>query len=200
MHAKDKQVLPWNEMLEMEEEDEEIRSRGNQSELLDVETRQGPPSPIPPPCPSSFKTTKDGVATRHRRRISFGQVRIVRFWPQLGDHPAVSSGCPIALGEPIAPQNCDNLMDVFDMDLYEATRPSHQRRSSHQLRIPAEERTRILLTMGHTKREIVGQARDIHMLRESRRRTARQKQLEVYYGALVRRVGGAHGNVQTTIV
>jgi hypothetical protein len=134
---------------------------------------------------------------RRRQRISFGAVHIVQFWPQLGDHPFVSSGCPIALGEPIILEDGDdentnrnnnaNYTTVVDMESYEQQRPSHQRRRSYQLRIPAEERRDMLLTMGHSPREIARQIRNINLLRESMRpSTLRQKQLDSFYGVLVR--------------
>ena len=213
--AEDNTVLPWNALMEMEmemeienenEDDEKVRNSPQHFESVVAEERQRPPPPCPP-SPSALKSTRSigpddspTASKQRQQRISFGQVHVVRFWPQLGDHPAVSSGCPIALGDPIifSPE-------IFDMDLYEETRHS-KRRSFHQLRIPAEERARILLTMGHSRGEIVGKARDIHLLRESRRRTSRQtQQLDAYYGyygALARRMGNHHhrDHVQTTVV
>lgn len=206
--AHENSLLSWNVMIEkmemeVEGEKEEERTASHHCTLSDVDARGCPShSPSPPPLPSrsAMKTaTNRPTPLRHRPRprISFGMVYIVRFLPQLGDHPSVSSGAPIALGEPIPPHVSDVQDNVFDLDLYEETRPSHQRRSFQQLRISAEERTRILLNMGYSKREIVGQVQDIHMVRESRRRTTRQKQLDAYYGALLRRIGGQNNHVQT---
>lgn len=115
----------------------------------------------------------------HQRRISFGTIQIYEFMTQIGDNPAVSSGCPIALGWEIQTQQ------IVDVDVYERDYPSGRRKSSRQLRIPMEERTRILMEMGHTRSEIVNTARDAYLIRDSRRRSTRQKQLDVYYGALV---------------
>jgi hypothetical protein len=149
---------------------------------------------------------RNGDKTNQRRRkrrqqISFGTVHVVQFWPQLGDHPFVSSGCPIALGEPILNDGGENSTNqtnyapytaVVDMESYEQRRPSHQRRRSHQLRIPPEERRDILLTMGHSPREIARQIRNIHLLRETMRPSTlpQQRQLETYYSALMRSASG----------
>jgi hypothetical protein len=120
-----------------------------------------------------------GPQQRHERRISFGTIQIVEFLPQIGDNPAVSSGCPIALGWEA------QVRQIVDVESYERDHPSGRRKTSRQLRIPMEERTRILMDMGHTRSEIAGTARDAYMIRNSRRRSTRQKQLDVYYGALV---------------
>jgi hypothetical protein len=153
-------------------------------------------------CSSLIKWKSDMAIKRRRPRrqqISFGTVHVVQFWPQLGDHPFVSSGCPIALGEPIMDDGGININEkngasyttVVDLESYEQRRPSHQRRSSHQLRIPPEERRDMLLTMGHSPREIARQIRKIHRLRETMRPLIlRQRQLDVYYSALVRSAGG----------
>mmetsp|Transcript_9365 Transcript_9365/g.15027 ORF Transcript_9365/g.15027 Transcript_9365/m.15027 type:complete len:202 (-) Transcript_9365:763-1368(-) len=128
--------------------------------------------------------TIGGSPNTDSRKVSFGTVHVLLFLPQIGDSPACSSGCPIALGEPIP----DNQM-YMDVDSYEETRPSHKRRSSRELRIPSQERTKMLLTVGHSKKEIVETARDAFVMGESRRRSSRQKKLDAYYGALVRRIG-----------
>lgn len=118
-------------------------------------------------------------STAQHRGITFGTVQIFEFLPQLGDNPAVSSGCPIALGWQIQGRM------TYDVESYEKEHPSNSRKSSRQLRIPTEERTRILLDVGHTRSEIVGTARDAYMIRNSRRRSTRQKQMDIYYGALL---------------
>lgn len=123
---------------------------------------------------------------RRKRSISFGTVQVVHFWPRIGDHPFVSSGCPIALGEPIKGDGdgdtCDSAVDI---ERYEQERPSHQRRPSRQLKIPPDERFNMLRIMGHSQQEIMGRTRDIqgHSRREysSGRQSIRQQQLKTFY-------------------
>ncbi|KAG7374674.1 hypothetical protein IV203_013769 [Nitzschia inconspicua] len=119
---------------------------------------------------------------RTNLRISFGNVHVVHFWPRLGDHPYVSAGCPIALGDPIHSNGSKTV--VLDVESYEQRRPSHQRRPSRQLRIPPQERLNMLLTMGHSEGEIMGYLRDIQIQRRSLRQLTHKKLLDDYYGAL----------------
>jgi hypothetical protein len=129
-------------------------------------------------APTEFEVPPH-LQQNHQRRISFGTIQILEFMPQIGDNPAVSSGCPITLGSKIQARQ------VVDVDAYERDYPSWKRKSSRQLKIPTEVRTRILMDMGHTRSEIVDTARDACLIRNLRRRSTRQEQLDVYYGALV---------------
>ncbi|KAG7349169.1 hypothetical protein IV203_011766 [Nitzschia inconspicua] len=168
----------WRSLLEMEPEDEDpskedLHCRSchrEQCDLLDAINQSG----------SNERSNRK--SRRTNLRISFGNVHVVHFWPRLGDHPYVSAGCPIALGDPIHSNGSKAV--VLDIESYEQRRPSHQRRPSRHLRIPPEERLNMLLTMGHSEGEIMGYLRDIHIQRRSLRQMTHKKLLDDYYGAV----------------
>jgi hypothetical protein len=201
---------PWRSLLEMEPAEEDGGDPAAAASWVTTTVHHSPAKkpyyggggcvggatmPLTPPPTASLKRplgrsdSPPQSQGRRRRNISFGTVQVVHFWPRIGDHPFVSSGCPIALGEPIQGDvdgdTCDSAVDV---ERYEQERPSHQRRPSRQLKIPPDERFNMLRIMGHSQQEIMGRTRDIqgHSRREycSGRQSIRQQQLKAFYGAM----------------
>lgn len=184
--------LPWSSLLEMEPDPAE-----KDSCCCRCTTRSTTRSTTTPTSPTIHIpcAAKQSATRRQRRRplrITFGTVHVVHFWPCLGDHPYVSSGCPIALGDPIPADPTTTTM--MDMDSYEQFRPSQQRRSPQQLRIPADERFDMLLTMGLSEREILERMKDNHISRGSMRRSARHTTLDACYRAMLGQIGDGERN------
>ena len=113
------------------------------------------------------------------RTVTFGTVKVMLFVQQIGDNPSVSSGCPIALGSKIYKQF------TYQVDTYEKLNPQVLRRKKKQLRMSSEERTQILLRLGYTRSEIISNAKDIYMINVTKRRTNKQKQLDMYYDSII---------------
>ena len=113
------------------------------------------------------------------RTVTFGTVKVMLFVQQIGDNPSVSSGCPIALGSKIYKQL------TYQVDTYEKLNPQVLRKTKKQLRMSSEERTQILLRLGYTRSEIISKAKDIYMINVIKRRTNKQKQLDMYYDSII---------------
>jgi hypothetical protein len=116
-------------------------------------------------------------AVSRRRRVSFGEVKVLEFPIELGDNPFVSKGSPLTIGWEILETTS------YDFETFERSRMTSHRRSGKQLRIPDEKRTQILLNQGHTMEEI-----ELSRLMWSRNRPmeCQNRKFDNLYATLVR--------------
>ena len=114
-----------------------------------------------------------------RRSVLFGDVQVLEFTLEVGDNPAVSDGCPMALGWDLQKST------EYDLDCYEQYRPPSSRRSGKKLRIPADERTQILLAQGHSLEKIAEMTLATLEIKDSREMRIQNRKMDKLYDALV---------------
>lgn len=98
-------------------------------------------------------------------RVTFGDVRVRRYYLTIGDNPAVSAGVPLGL-------SCehDQVEQYFDLENYEKLRTLKKAgsKSGRPRRIPAEERAMYLRAIGYTNDSIVEAIQEVIVIKESR--------------------------------
>ena len=135
----------------------------------------GPKSNIPP----SSGVEEVGTREDKTRSVLFGDVRVLEFTFEVGDNPAVTDGCPMALGWDLQKST------EYDVDCYEHLRPSGSRRTGKTLRIPANERTKILLEQGHSLQEIAATTLAALEIKDSREMRIQNQKMDKFYDALI---------------
>jgi hypothetical protein len=99
-----------------------------------------------------------------RKSVQFKDCEVYEFPVTLGDHPAVTCGCPLTM-EPKAQTRY-----LLPLDIFEKNRPA---RKSHKnlLRITSRRRTHLLLRHGHGIGEIAQAALIAMQIKKQRRET-----------------------------
>ncbi len=109
---------------------------------------------------SSPASVITGSATSNK--VTFHQV-IIREYPQIpGVNPSVSRGCPLTIGWDHEHQH------AYNIDKFEAVRV---RRDSVQMRMPADYRTRLLRSHGHSWKDIQKCTKEANIARRKRQKT-----------------------------
>mmetsp|Transcript_16027 Transcript_16027/g.44931 ORF Transcript_16027/g.44931 Transcript_16027/m.44931 type:complete len:236 (+) Transcript_16027:109-816(+) len=113
-------------------------------------------------------------------KVWFGNVEVLQFSYTLGDNPSVSHGCPIAMSADVVAQQQHRIVD------YERMRLPNRRKSRKELRMPAEERTRILNhDVGIPVEQILQRAAAVHKEKERRQKTSRSQRCELLHEKLL---------------
>jgi hypothetical protein len=106
--------------------------------------------------------------------VSFQEVTVYEFPVRLGDNPACSSGCPITMAnkhKSVTTQRLDD--DDFDSSgnnsRFLNSKERESRRSSKELVIPPEIRTKMLIRQGYELEKIVKRTEDVLKIQEQRR-------------------------------
>jgi hypothetical protein len=128
-------------------------------------------------CAPRQEADENGKSSGPRRRVSFGEVKVLEFPIELGDNPFVSKGAPLTIGWEILETT------RYELESFEQSRMTDQRRSGKALRIPNKERTQILLNQGYTEEEI-----ELSRLRCSRNQKTEchNRKFDNLYATLVR--------------
>jgi hypothetical protein len=125
------------------------------------------------------KTDASDTRPRRSRSVLFGEVQVMEFAMELGDNPAVSSGCPLQISWDLQSST------AYDLESYEQLRPPSERRSKGKLRISSQKRAQILLEQGHTMEEICDMTLQAIMIKESREQRIQNQNMDKFYEAIV---------------
>uniref|UniRef100_A0A7R9ZM83 Uncharacterized protein n=1 Tax=Craspedostauros australis TaxID=1486917 RepID=A0A7R9ZM83_9STRA len=114
------------------------------------------------------QTASDNI--KLKQKVKFGKVTVTQFQPTIGDNPACTSGCPIAL----QPQHC--AVEVFaSVSKYQrheiARRPLSYGRKGRDLMISRERRRKRLDAQGYSEEEMAQAATKADGLRKQRMET-----------------------------
>jgi len=131
-----------------------------------------PSTPSLKPClvAASDSTTSDRAQQRQQQTVQFGTVTVLRFEVTLGDNPACSCGCPVAL----EPQHCETTVYHSVGKYYRsevATRPIGYGRRGRDLVISKHRRKLRLEEFGYSAEEIKLAAMEASRLRKLRAET-----------------------------
>jgi hypothetical protein len=125
------------------------------------------------------KTDASDTLPARSRSVLFGDVQVMEFAMELGDNPAVSSGCPLQISWDLQSST------AYDLEMYEHLRPPSERRSKGKLRISSQKRAQILLEQGHTMEEICTMTLQALMIKESREQRIQNQNIDKFYEAIV---------------
>ena len=112
------------------------------------------------------KSSKSSSSSSAKKTVTFGTNITIREHPIImGDNPACD-GCPITIDwEPIGTQ-------TRNLELYEYTRMETRKRNKKKLTIPVQARSKMLLEMGYTHKQIVDRALEINEIKKRRAESA----------------------------
>jgi len=94
--------------------------------------------------------------------VLFDEIRIYEFPMILGDHPAVSSGCPVTIGWKPMKES------VVDIDFYEYCRSSQRKPATKKLLISVRRRANMLLSSGYSIEQIAGATLEVERVKKER--------------------------------
>ncbi|KAG7339757.1 hypothetical protein IV203_025436 [Nitzschia inconspicua] len=111
------------------------------------------------------------------RSVSFVDVTIYEFPLRIGDNPACTAGCPIALASKHQSIRKSSISSD-DEDVTRTTETSMTKRRSRDLVIPSDIRTKLLLEQGYDLQRIVKTTEAILKIQEQRRESLQKTSWE----------------------
>jgi hypothetical protein len=124
---------------------------------------------------SSLRSTRSTDRPLNKS-VSFHEITVYEFPLRIGDNPACTAGCPIALAKK---HNSVRKSSISDNDENEANNTkSTTRRRSRDLIIPSDIRTKLLMESGYELQRIVKTTEDILKIQEQRRESLQKTSWE----------------------
>jgi hypothetical protein len=120
------------------------------------------------------------------RSVSFSDVTIYEFPLRIGDNPACTAGCPIALAKrhrivrrsSLSDNDENNNNNNINNNTAKSSTSQTKRRSSKDLIIPSDVRTKLLMANGYELRRIVKTTENILKIQEQRRESLQKTHWE----------------------
>jgi hypothetical protein len=113
------------------------------------------------------------------RSVSFTEVTVYEFPLRIGDNPACSSGCPVALAKKHLSVRKSTLSDNDENNAGNSSKSAYtKRRSSRDLMIPSDVRTKLLMANGYELQRIVKTTANMLTIQEQRRESLQKTHWE----------------------